>query len=151
MPYRVRGAAEADIPWMLGGLRGAARWADLPDLYPDPEYAKERILEALKPPHILIVAELDSCKPVGFLGAYVVPHIYNPRIMWSTVAVWWVDLEYRLSRAALMLLNSYVRLASQTCRYVTVALGWHTPIKEASLLKRGFKLLERSYTLRVEE
>lgn len=149
MAIAIRPATAGDLDWLVGQLRAFSRFCGtkLP-AFGDEAHVRAG-LENFIASHLLLIAERDETERLGFLGALGIPHPFNPEIKLLTEMFWWVDEERRGSRAAPMLLDAYVEWGRANADWVTMALEHHSPVSEKHLLKRGFKLRERSYLLEV--
>lgn len=153
MGMAVRRAVTGDVEWLLRELKDFAEFVNAPvSLIEDDNYARAQ-LRVLIEQHFFIVAE-QRCEitgalvPVGFLSALEVPHPFNPKRKLASEQFWWVTPEARGSRAGAMLLAAYRERAHQIHLeggIATIALEANSPIKQSSLEKRGFRLVERSF------
>ena len=130
--------------------------------------ATRMILEELKRPEILNKEQLYALayqvadagtafvarcngEPVGALGALLVPNIYNPEIRTMAECFWYVLPEHRESRAGLLLLNEFDRVASEQADEATMSLLGTSPVNLKTYEKRGFTLAEYAFTKKYTE
>jgi len=147
---RIRNGTESDVPWLLGQLREFA--AFFGSKYPlfDEEHARA-ILPNFIANHLLLVAEDDAGSPAGFLGAYVMLHPFNPKIKTLAEVFWWVDRSRRGGRAALMLLDEYVRIGRATATWVTMALESRSPVNEDTLKSDKVQIERKTFVFTLKE
>lgn len=147
----VRRATTADIDWLLGELKQFADFLGTSKkLYSsDDEYSKKTLTGFIER-HLLLVAEKPGVGLVGFIAGYVTPHLFNPDVKVLAECWWWVTPEHRKTRAGLMLLDAYTEWGKANCDWVTMCIETVTPLNERCLLKRGYRLHERSYILETE-
>lgn len=139
----------ADIDWMLGQLKCfAAFYGTKKSLYGDEEYMRQGLANIIEN-HICFVSRRGDIK-TGFIAGFVGQHPFNPEIQMLTEAFWWVDPEYRMGRAGLMLLDKFTEWGETNCDWIGFTLEHHSPVKDDCLLKRGYRLNEISYLKEVE-
>lgn len=68
------------------------------------------LCEAIVPKNTVWIA-VDEDVPIGILASTANPNIYNPDRTTLTELFWWVDPEYRHSRAAFLLLKEFKKKA----------------------------------------
>jgi RimJ/RimL family protein N-acetyltransferase len=145
----VRGATPEDIDWLLSQLREFSNFfGTRRSLFGDDDYSQSAMLNMIQN-HIVFIAEREDVGPIGFISGYIIPHPYNPEIRLLSETFWWVDEEYRGTRAGLMLLNQFTDWGKKNADWITFALEEKSPVKETCLTKRGFRLHERSFLLEV--
>lgn len=146
---RVRRAQDADLDWLVGQLRafstffGGAR-----PLLEDEGYARFQLLAMIEG-HLVLVAEREDGELLGFIAGFVGPHPYNPSLRVLSEAFWWVAEPHRGGHVGAILLEAFVAWGRANVDWVTMALERGSPVKEDSLLRRGFRLQERNYLLEV--
>lgn len=143
---KVRDAEEADLPWMIHQL--GIFWNTLPfsaGVEYDAENAKSG-LPKLMATGMLILAESDDGVLSGMLGAWKLNHPFAPQVTTYSEAFWWVAPERRGCGAGAALLAEYVlRAEREGVRWVSVSLEAASRVKESSLERFGFQLMERTY------
>lgn len=146
---KVRPAVEGDISWIAAELGEFAEFASTRhSLIPsDPEVMRQGFNQFVKN-HIFLVAERDLV-PMGFVAGVVFPHLFNPEILVLQEVFWWVMKAYRGSRAALMLLDAFIAWGRESVDWIFFSMQPNTPAGDRVLLKRGFKLQEKTYLLEV--
>lgn len=137
-----------DIDWMVAQLKEFSRYyGSKRALFGDEAYARNGLVETIKK-HLVLVAEKDGA-PVGFIAGLVSPHLYNPEIRILCELFWWVMPGHRGGRASPMLLDAFVEWGKEHADWITFGTTEKTPIKESSLIRRGFHLQETSYLMEV--
>lgn len=147
MQIKIRRARDADIVWLLDQLKAFSVFhgTKLP-VFGDVGHAHSFMLFLIAE-HLVLIAEDTDVGPVGFIAGSVTTHLYNPAIKVLTESFWWVEEASRGSRAGLMLLNAFTDWGKENCNWTIMTLEHHSPVNEKSLLKRGYKPIERSYLL----
>lgn len=146
---RVRLGNVGDIDWLVSQVKLFSEFFGTKrPLFSNEEYAREGLLKTMQE-HILFVATHNDGTPVGFVAGYIIPHMFNPEISVLAETFWWVQPEYRGTRAGLMLLNELVAYGKEHTDWILMALEDGSPVNEKCLTKRGFVLKERNYLLEV--
>lgn len=148
----VRAATPEDVPWLLEQLRAFDRFFGARrSLFPDENTALQ-VLTGLLDAHVFLVAEqhadLDA-RPVGFLCGTLAGHPFNPTIRVLSEVFWWVAPEHRGSRAGLLLLDAFLAEGRARADWIVFSLETKSPVREATLTRRGFARYETSYLLEV--
>lgn len=143
----VRDATPDDLEWLIGELRDFAVFMDT--RYPlfDEAYSR-RTFPTLFADHVVLIAEREGERQ-GFVAGLLSPHPFNPALVILQELFWWVAAPHRHSRAGLLLLNALVEVGRAKAQWVLVSVEANSPVREATLLRRGFRLKERSYLLEV--
>lgn len=151
MSYIIRKAVESDLQEILDHLKDFSEFYDNKyKLYgKDEDYNKKLILGFITNHVFFVAVTSDTNSIVGFISGLVNKHIYNPSILVLTESFWWVTKDHRNSRAGLLLLNQFVKLGKEIAQWVVMTVESKSPINERTLLKRDFKLIEKSYLLEV--
>ena len=148
MGIQVRAATENDLDWCLGELQKFdVHFGSKIPLFGE---NSRGLLTRFIRDHIMLVADMDGCGPVGFIGGWAYPHPFNQAIRVLTLGFWWVVPEHRRSRAGLMLLDSLTEIGVRSYDWVSFAIGADAGISDSTMLRRGFKLREKNYLLEVE-
>lgn len=144
-----RRAKVEDIDWLVDQLRQFSQFYKTnPPLFTNEQFVKAGLVELIAK-HVMIVAESNQA-PIGFIGGSLGPHTFNPSVVVLAELFWWVQEEYRQSRAGFLLLKEFMDFGKANATWVTMCLiEGRSPIKEQSLIKRGFSLYERSYLFEV--
>lgn len=146
MTISVRRAVPSDADWMLPELKSfSAFYGTKRDIFPDDEFAKSRV-KFLIDQHIIFVAEKNGTG-IGFIAGLYTPHLFNPALIVLSEQLWWVKESHRGSRAGLMLLNAFTEFGKVNCDWMTMTLEANSPVNDACLKRRGFKLQERQYLM----
>jgi RimJ/RimL family protein N-acetyltransferase len=149
MDVAVRPAQFDDINWLVRELgRFDQFFGGKRPLLEDEDYARGVLIQMIEK-HFMLIAEREDAGPIGFIGGIVTPHLFNPNIRVLGELFWWVQPEYRGTRAGLMLLNEFTAWGKANVDWLTIALEDHSPVSDRSILKRGFKPKEKSYLLEV--
>lgn len=96
--------------------------------------------------HLFLISE-DNGKKTGFIAGLVTPNLFNNEIQNLTEILWWVDEKHRMTRSGAMLLDAFVAWGKENCDVINFTLETKSPINDKTLLKRGFALKERAFTL----
>lgn len=142
----VRHANPEDIDWLVGQLKNFSEFAGTKRrLFEDPIYAQTGIAQMIDN-HLVLVSQ-EPGKLTGFIAGYIGPHPYNPSIEVLTEAFWWVDPDSRGTRAGGLLLSCFIEYGKDHADWIIMSLERNSPVKDESLLKRGFVLQEKSFLL----
>lgn len=148
MSYQVRRATFDDIPDILEMLKEFAVFFDSRySVYPDDEHATQ-FLTSMVNDHLVLICKHDE-KNIGLIAGMILPHIFNPKITTLVETFWWVQKEYRETKAGAMLLNEYIRFGRQNVQWVIGTIEDNSPVRDETFLKRGFKLKEKSFLMEV--
>lgn len=143
----IRVATSKDIPWLLNQLRSFAAFYDSKhSLFPDEDEA-EQFLSDLIDLHPFFIAE--NGQPIGFIAGSLAPHPYNRRVIQLSEMFWWVDEDHRGGRAGLLLLDAFIRFGKTVADQISMTLETNSPVNPATLERRGFREMERSYLMEV--
>lgn len=145
----VRGATTTDIPALLPMLEAFSKTLKTSKpLFPTEEHARA-VLEDMIAHHVVLVAESDDGRPIGTIAGLQVPHPFNPEIRLLAEAWWWVAPEGRGTSAGLRLLEEFTEIGRTMADWVTMNLEHDSPVREETLVKRGFRPFERAYLMEV--
>lgn len=148
MHIRVRKAEERDLEWISGQLRiFSAYLGSKKPLYPGDAQVKDA-LAGLINSHVLLVSETDEGVLTGMIGGAVGPHPWSGVSTLSEI-FWWVADEFRGTRSGLMLINEFIAWGKQNAEWVVCSLEAESPINDRTLLRRGFRLMERTFFMEV--
>jgi RimJ/RimL family protein N-acetyltransferase len=148
MTWTVRRGAPEDLPWLIDQLKEFSQfYGTKKPLLKDEDYARSSMLTLIEN-HFVRIAEKDGVL-VGFIVGLFAPHPFNPEIKTLTEQFWWVSEEYRGTRAGLLLLEAYMAWGQENADWVVFTLESKSPVREQTLINRGFQLYERSYLLEV--
>ena len=149
MSVEIRPAQLSDIDWILSQLKEFADfYKTKTSLFGDSDYSRE-FITMLVTKHLFLVADSKEFGLIGFISGTVEPHPYNPKILSLNECFWWVEEKHRGSKAGLLLLNEFIRIGKQHCDWIWMTLESDSPVKDATLVRRGFKEQERSFLLEV--
>ena len=84
-------------------------------------------------------------RPVGFIAGLHGEHWFNPEIHTFTELFWWVQPEHRGSSAGVRLLEAFIDEGERRRGWIVFGLEHNSPVKDETLLKRGFRVQERSF------
>ena len=145
--YKVRKANKDDSQWIIEVA--AKRMVE--DEYQRPELYNKSTMEALLNScldnGLVLLAEKDGERG-GVIIGIVTNHPFNNEIKVLTELVWYILPEYRKSRMSVMLLDSYTKEAKGLADEATFSLLPTSNIKEESMQKRGYELMENGYLMR---
>lgn len=159
----VREAQLADLDWLIQQLRLFSDFfsSKIPLFPADESYARGQ-LSAMIEKHYFRIAEVQDNRAVlgasgqplgearaGFIAALLSQHWFNPALTTATEIFWWVSPAFRGTRAGALLLVDYIRWAKKNSHWVAFGLEENSPIKDATLIRHGFRLKERSFLMEV--
>lgn len=148
MTILIRRARSDDIPWLIEQLRAfSAFFGTERPIFPTDQQRAEQFLEGLIFQHPFHVAHDWTHGRIGFIAGALAPHPYNQTIRQLTEMFWWVTPEHRRSRAGSMLLEAFVEEGKQRAHWIVMTLEHNSPVKDATLTKRGFKHMSRDFLL----
>lgn len=146
----IRKALLSDIEWILEQLKiFSSTYKTKAELFPKSYETAKEVIHKIIEGQIILVAENDKGQSVGFIAGILSPHYFNQDIMTLSELFWWVDEEYRGSRAGLMLYNEFVKIGKELADWIVICLKHESPVKEEFFLKRDFKKLDQSFLLEV--
>lgn len=155
----VRQGELSDIPWLCQELEKFSKFfgSKIP-LYND-EHVRRELPKWLSGGAVFLVA-VEKRDPLsasygtyrlGFIGGLLLPHFMNPKIIQLAETFWWVAEDHRHSSAGARLFNAFTKEAKVLgVDWLTMSLEEASPVKEESLLKRGFRRTERAYLLEMD-
>jgi Acetyltransferase (GNAT) family len=146
----IRRGKHEDIAGILKQLESFSKfYTTRRSLYPsDPEYAVAGV-KVIIDNHLVYVADHVDHGIVGLIAGFITPHFFNPEIRVLAEMFWWVDVEFRNTSAGARLFAEFLNWGKENADWVTMVLEHNSPVREETLLKRGFKLQERSYIYEV--
>ena len=147
--YAVRPAQLEDIQWMLPQLENFSDFYGTHHQLFGTAESSAQVVQFMIEKHVVFVCERSDVGPIGFISGFVNPHIYNPDMNVLTEAWWWVLPEFRGTKAGLLLLNSFTEWGKENVDWITFALPHHSPANDACLLRRGYKLQEKTFLLEI--
>lgn len=149
MHISVRKAEERDLDWISSQLREFSLFfnSKLP-LFGDEAYVRIQLAGMLGA-HVLLVSENEQGHLTGMVGGLLSPHPFNPEIRVLGEIFWWVAQKFRGTRSGLVLLNEFVEIGKKSADWVTFSLEDISPVNERTLMRRGFRLKERSFYMEV--
>ena len=143
---KVRDAVLEDFPWLVRQL--GIFWGTLPfsrKVEYDPVHA-HGVIETMMRTGLLLVAVTEEGQLMGTLGAWKMAHPFAPGVETYSEAFWWVDREWRGGGAGSALAAEYVtRKILNKVPWATISLETGSPVREESLSRLGFRLMERTY------
>lgn len=144
----VRPATRYDLSEIASWLPHIAKTKRLwRQLLPDPEDVWLTLLDWLKSDrYFVFVAERDA-RMVGFLAGVVTPHVFNPNVRVTGVLLWYVAPRARGSRAAKLLLETYLDQAASGENTIVTFSHTAGAVSPRSLERMGLRLTEHAYLL----
>lgn len=146
MTIKIRPADESDVYWICTQLK---KFSDFYNskypLYDDPDFAAFTMGNIIENHFVLMACEEKSKTRVGFIAGLETKHFFNPNINVLSELFWWVDEEYRGSRAGLLLLNEFIKHGEEKFQWIQFTLEHKSPVSDQTLVKKGFKLQEKSF------
>ena len=148
MAIEVRPGVLGDLEWLSDQYDAYSKFytGRLP-LFSDPSYRCSKVTEYIEK-HLVLVAQRGICR-LGFMIGLVASHPFNAEIRVLVSILWWVMPEHRRTRAGATLLWDFISWGRENCDAIVMGIQHNTPVREASLLRRGFRLQERSYMMEV--
>ena len=144
----IREAREADIDWLLPQLGNFAATCGLERPIMGSEDHCRSFLRSLMQDGVFLIAHKDEVR-VGFIAGTIHPHPFNPDNTVLSEVFFWVDPQFRFSRASLMLLEEFKQFGQDCADLISFSLLTNSPVKPSSLTRRGFKAVESSYLMEV--
>lgn len=142
----VRHADIRDLDWIFEECKAfAAAYPSKFNLSANEVYG-HWFLKNLIENHLMLVAHKDGV-PAGFICGIVQAHHFNPDLKQLAEIFWWVPPQYRMSGVGAKLFLEFVAFGKEHCDCITMTLEKDTPISDAALEKRGFKLTEKAYLM----
>lgn len=149
MEIFTRRAEDYDIDWLIGQLRQFSDFFDSKHkLFPDPDSARVG-LKSFIDNHYILIADTEAYGPAGFIAGMLFNHPFNPSIKVLNESFWWVDPEFRGTKAGSILLYEFIQFGKANVNWVWMTLETNSPIKDEVLTKRGFILKERNYLMEI--
>lgn len=151
MSYALRDAAASDIDEILSQLKSFSDfYPSKKDLFgPDMDYNRN-LINSFIDDHLFILAIDDSDNSVaGFIAGVLRPHVYNPSIKVLAESFWWVQEGHRSSSVGSTLLNSFINIGKEQADWIIMTIESISNIKDSTLEKRGFKMIEKSFLMEV--
>ena len=141
---------EKDIPQVIEELREFSKFCGgkTPLFQEHNLLYTEGVLKKLIKDHVFYGAFVKD-KLVGFIAGTLSRHLLNPEIIVLNETFFWVRPEYRKSKAAKHLLESFIKYGKINADWVLFGVIDKATMSVRSLEKRGFKLKEQSYLLEV--
>lgn len=151
----VRLAEPRDIPILIKFIRKFVSSSPYKTMKFDSERLRvffKNIIEGVNPTGIVLVALKDG-NPIGcIVGAYAEPVFSSDKV--STELGWWIEPEYRKTKASLYVFDAYEDWARRVgCSYVQSAyLPGISPSLDRFYQRRGYRQVESSFlkTLRLK-
>ncbi len=148
MHITTRAATHQDLDWIVGELKAfSVFYGTKISIFGDEGHARKFITEMIDK-HVVFVAEQESTL-IGFIAGLCTSHPYNPDIQMLSETFWWVPEEHRGSRAGAKLLSDFIAHGREHADWITFALEHHSPVKDETLERLGFKLQEKSFLMEV--
>jgi hypothetical protein len=149
----VRPATPDDLPWLHEQARAFSAWfgeqtGTTRPLYEDGAHA-EATFRMWMADHVVLIAERPDTGLLGLVAGLLVPHFMNPGIRTLCEILWWVPVEHRGSRAALLLLETFLAVGRERADWISFSLNRYTSVAGRSLGRRGFQPLEQTLLLEV--
>jgi RimJ/RimL family protein N-acetyltransferase len=139
-------AKSSDVEWIFKECVSFSKtYQSKFDLTGDVPYAYA-FLHNIVENHVVILSLKDGVR-TGFIAGMAQPHHFNPKIKMLSELLWWVSPQYRGGGSGAKLFLEFVAYGKQNCDCITMTLEETTPISDASLAKRGFRLTEKAYLM----
>lgn len=145
MRVEVRKGTLEDIDYILSELKGFAKfYGTKKSLFGDDFDYMKATMSNIITNGVVFLAWRGEVR-MGFIIGLSIPHPWNPKIKLLAESFWWVEEQYRMSRAGLMLLDRFTEWGNDNVDWITFSLEHHSPVKDTCLLRRGYKLQEYNY------
>jgi hypothetical protein len=141
----IRKATIEDLEWLLQELKTFSAFIDCKTQVFNEDYGRA-MFPLMLDKHVVFIAESEG-ERLGFIAGLLTPHPFNPNIKILQELFWWVSEQHRRSRAGLMLLNTFIEEGKRLANWTIMSLESNSPVREETLLRRGFRLKERAYIL----
>lgn len=146
---QTRPASLRDLPWLLEQLWAFDAFCGTKySMIPFEDGEATALLARLIGETFFRIAE-ENEQPVGFICGVLQPHYLNSKIMTFTELFWWVVPEKRNTRAGALLFMEFTDFGKRHANWIVVNLEYESPVHGESLLKRDFRLKERTFLLEV--
>lgn len=142
----VRMAVEGDLDWLLGELKRFDHFAGTAkSMFPkDVDLLVEKLIGMMKE-HVLLIAEKSGAR-LGFVGGFLLPHLFNSDIYCLQETFWWVCPEHRKTSAGIRLLEAFDEAGRAIgVDWVFFSLMHNSPVNDRCLTKRGYRPQEHYY------
>lgn len=145
MMYTLRPMSMYDEDWIVNTV---APYTVENDLKRNDLYNKEQLTKLF---HMCLVSGVSFIceregEPIGVIGGVQHGHVFNPEIPMVTTLFWFVDPQYRNSRAAYVLMKAYLdEIGDIECIF---SLQDYSLKKDTFMLKMGFTHGERVFVKR---
>ena len=148
MSVEVRRVEVTDVSWISAQLKAFSSFAGFDGkFFPDEEYAAQGLANLING-QVFLVALVDGAR-AGFIAGAVTPHPFNPSVRVLSEMFWWVAPEYRRTRAGFLLLREFEIAGRRVADWIVVGLEHRSAVRDANLVKRGFRPMERTFLLEV--
>lgn len=145
----VRRAVADDVPWILRELAEFSKFfGTKKQLFADSPQTEALLLKVLGE-QLALVAEREDGEPMGFIVGFASKHPFNPDITVLSEQLWWVKEAHRKTRAGLLLLEAFIDWGKKHVDWITFGLEAKSPVRDETILRRGFRLQERAFLMEV--
>ena len=145
----VRRATFDDLGWLLIQLQEFAAWYGTRKSFFGSVQHAEALVGTLIETQFVAIAEQDGQR-VGLIAGTLSPHPFNPDLNMASELWWWVTPPARGSRAGAMLLQAFDEWADASeADLVNFTLEANSPVREQTLEKRGYRLMEKQFVREV--
>ena len=107
----------------------------------------ERLVEKIMVDGVGYMYSNKAGKIVGVIGGLSYPNVFNNKLIMLGELFWYVSKDYRGGLAGGKLLNAFLKEAEEKELNVVLSTLDSTPDIDASLMKKGFQLKEKSWIL----
>jgi len=142
----VRAANTADIDWLVTQLECFSRFQVTKRKLFTADHAR-LVIHTMINDHLVLVAESQSRGLMGFIGAYLHPHLFDPTLRMLSEAFWWVAEEFRRTRAGFLLLDTFTEYGKANADWTVITLQGQSLVSGRHLIRRGFVAREQLYLL----
>lgn len=160
----MREATPDDLDWLIQELRAfSGFYTSKLSLFPaDESGPRAKMLDLINGQFVRIAEIRNRAEPgavtqgwldgirVGFIVGMLGTHFFNPEIRTFTEVFWWVTPEHRGTSAGARLFAEFVEFGKLVADWIVFGLEHNSPVKDETLLSRGFRHQERSFVLEVD-
>lgn len=145
----IRRALHSDLDWLWLQYRAFADFYNsVFDLAQNEDYGRA-FLKNLIDNHVVFLSVEEGIR-TGFIAGTATQHHFNPSIRQLNELGWWVIEDARGGKSGSRLLEEFIKFGKENCDWISFTMEANSPISDAPLLKRGFRLQEKTYLLECE-
>ena len=145
----VREARQGDSDWILEELQAfdAVMATDRSFMPSDPKVRRSRLHEFMADQLFLVAVRGEE--RLGFVLGVYANHLLNPETLCIYEQLYWVSHRHRGSAAGLVLLDTFIAVASRSVDWIFFSKQPWTRMADRHLDRRGFKPVDHTFLLEV--